>query len=107
MPTQDKKLTGYRRWNTTGANIYTKSGYVDVVKLCNGFTATNIGADIVRINEAILYPVVPGTSLGDSRTFGGNEGEIYVGTIRVAFAAAVNPQVEIIQKFYVAEDDEK
>jgi len=95
----------YRKYNTTGAQLYYQSKYVDVVKLCNGFTATNVGGAIVRVNEAILYPGTIGTNLGDSRTFGGNEGEIYVGTIRVSFdPAGPNPAVEIIQKFYVEEE---
>jgi hypothetical protein len=67
--------------------------------------ATNTGVDIVRVNGAILYPGIPGISLGDSRTFGGNEGEIYCGNIIVSFASLVTPEIEIIQKFYTEEND--
>lgn len=112
MAIQDQKLLEpprqYRKWNTTGAQIVTKSGFVDVVKLCNGFTVTNTGTDTVRVNDAVLFPGTFGSVLGDSRTFGGNEGEIYVGNIKISFTlpAGANPQVEIIQKFYV-EDETK
>ena len=54
---------------------------MDVQRPCNGFTATNTGDNIVTVNGAILYPGVPGTSLGDSRSFGGNENEEYAGYI--------------------------
>jgi hypothetical protein len=90
-----------RQGYNISVNLYTRSGYVDVVKACNGFTVTNVGDDIVNVNGMILYPGVIGTSLGDSRSIGGNEGEVYQGNIQVMFAGAgANPSLEVIQKFY-------
>lgn len=87
-------------YNTT-TNNYFKSAVVDVMKNCNGFTFTNVGGKIARVNGMIIYPGVPGTSLGDSRSVGGNEGEIYKGRIQIAFeAGGANPNIEIVQKFY-------
>lgn len=81
--------------------VYRASQQVDVVENCNGYTATNIGADIVTVNGQVLFPGTVGSILGDSRSVGGNEGEIFTGRIDIAFAALTNPQVEIVQKFYV------
>lgn len=100
-------MTGkFRKYNTTGAQLYYFSQQVDVVRNCNGFTVTNTGDNIVRVNEMILYPGTIGTILGTSRSIGGNEGEIYIGNIRVAFAQpnTALQQIEIIQKFYVEDD---
>jgi hypothetical protein len=82
---------------------YQVSGWYDIEKNCNGFTVTNIGDTIVKVNDQIFYPGVPGTSLGDSRSFGGNEGEIYMGRLKVAFQTplGVAPQIEVVQKVYV------
>jgi hypothetical protein len=83
-------------------NIYTKSQFVRVVTNCNGYMATNIGDTIVTVNDMILYPGTPGTIIGDSRSVGGNEGEIYTGVIKISFSVplGVLPQVEIVQKYY-------
>lgn len=88
-------------YNFTGEMLYTTSQHVSVERLCNGFTARNTGTTIVRVNDATLYPGVPGNSAGDSMTVGGNAGEIYVGNIKIQFDAGGEPQVAIIQKFYV------
>lgn len=78
------------------------SGWYNLELLCNGFTVTNIGTTIVTVDQEIYYPGVPGVSLGDSRTFGGNLGEIYRGgPIQVSFAAGAGSQISIIQKVYV------
>jgi len=95
-------LPVYYKYNFSVA-AYNSTQRVNVDPNCNGFTVTNTGDTIVRINDLILYPGVPGTSLGDSRTFGGNFGERYVGDIRIQFdqPLGANPLVEVIQKFYV------
>lgn len=83
------------------ATNYQRSGWYDVEKFCNGFTVTNVGDDNVTVNDQILYPGTIGSILGDSRTYGGNRGEIYVGRIKVSFAGVgANPNVEIVQKVY-------
>jgi len=92
-----------RYWNSI-SQTYQISAWYDVPKNCNGFMITNVGDVIVTVNDQIFYPGVPGTSLGDSRTFGGNEGEIYLGNIKVAFAnppIGVLPQIEVVYKVYV------
>jgi len=84
--------------------VYNISGNVEVVEQCNGIVVTNIGADIVTVDGKILYPGTVGTSLGDSFTVGGNEGEIYRRKlIVVAFAATTGPAVEISQKYYTSQ----
>ena len=95
-------MNNCRRYTLTSQIIQTSNWY-DVERYCNGFTVTNIGDTIVKVNEQIYYPGVPGTSLGDSRSFGGNEGEIYTGPLKVAFQQPLgaNPQIELIQKIYV------
>ncbi len=92
-------MTGYRKYNFQ-VNYYNQSGFVEVTRGCNSITFTNTGQDPVEVNGMILYPGTPGTQLGDSRTIGGNEGEIFVGRITVTFQTVVAPQLEIIQKFY-------
>lgn len=58
---------------------------------------TNTGLDTVTVNGMLLFPG-PAGSLGDSITIGGNEGEIYVGNIVVAFATLAGPSLQIVQK---------
>jgi hypothetical protein len=90
----------YRTYNFQ-PTIIQRSDWYNVPDLCNGFTVTNIGDAIARVNDQIFYPGVPGTSLGDSRSYGGNENEIYKGVIKVAFdAVGANPQIEIVYKTY-------
>lgn len=87
----------------TETGIYTKSGYVDVMPKCNGYTFTNLGDAIAFVNDMVVYPSsTPATALGDSRSVGGNEGEVYKGILRVRFdVAGANPKLEIVQKFYL------
>jgi len=82
--------------------IITVSNWYNVLPLCNGFTVTNIGNTIVMVNDQIFYPGTPGTNLGDSRSFGGNQGEVYRGVIKVAFQQPLgnNPAIELVQKTY-------
>lgn len=78
-----------------------ESGFVDVPKGCNGFTFTNTGDVIAEVNGMIAYPGVIGTSLGDSRSIGGNQDEIYLGNIKLSFTGAgANPAVEFAFKIY-------
>lgn len=96
------------KYTTTGAIPYRQGGFVIRVNNCNGFKAVNTGDDPVTINDQILYPGTPGTIIGDSMTVGGNLGEIFVGTIKIAFAGiGVAPEVTIDQKQYVLPDNEQ
>jgi len=90
--------------------IIQKSDWYNVELFCNGWTVTNIGDVVVKVNDQIFYPGVIGVSLGDSRSYGGNEGEIYKGVIKVAFQVppgGVNPQIELVQKVYIFKDEEE
>src|SRR4051812_29236534 len=92
-----------RRYNFS-VNVYDKSQTVPRERNCNGFTVTNIGDTPVRVNQKILFPsVTPATVQGDSISFGGNEGEIYVGDIVLSVLVPLGaaPLVEIIQKYYL------
>ena len=82
---------------------YQVSGFYTVEPYCNGFTVTNIGNTIVQVNDQIFYPGVIGVSLGDSRSFGGNQGEIYKGQIKVSFQFPLGtlPNIEVVQKIYI------
>lgn len=89
-------------YNFTGAVPIITGGSVVRVNNCCGFIAINTGDDAVTVNDQVLYPGVPGTSIGDSMTVGGNLGEIFLGQINVKFAGVgVAPQVTINQKFYI------
>lgn len=66
---------------------------------------TNLGSAICRVNGMVVFPsATPATDLGDSRTISGHEGDLYYGNINVAFEAAGNPLVEIVQVFYLLEE---
>lgn len=84
-------------------NTYQTTQRVEVARNCNGITFTNIGDTIVTVEGMVLYPGTVGTILGDSRTIGGNEGEIlHKKQIVVTFATGgAAPNIEIIQKYYV------
>lgn len=93
---------GFLRYNTTGAQTYNTGTMVKRVNNCNGYTAINTGDDPVTVGDTLLYPGVPGTVNGDSKTVGGNLGEIFLGNIRIVFSGiGVAPAVTIEQKFYI------
>jgi hypothetical protein len=93
----------FLKFDQTGAMPYFKSGWANMVNNCNGFLAVNTGDEIVRVNDHVLYPGVPGTNNGDTYPFFGHSGEIFSGTIKIAFGTGGggNPAVTIDQKFYV------
>lgn len=97
----------FRRYNFT-VNRFNQSKVIPRERNCNGYTITNIGDTALTVNGKILFPsVTPLTVQGDSISFGGNEGEIYIGYINLSFVQPVGvaPNAEVIQKFYL--DDEK
>jgi hypothetical protein len=66
---------------------------------CNGFTIVNRGNTLVRINSEPLLP-------GEAKAVGGNEDEIYVGSIRIQFdSTGVTPPLInsawVTQKIYL------
>jgi len=88
-----------RKFNIT-AQQYTQAGRYEVVQNCNCITVTNLGNAIAYFNGMILHPGTVGSTLGDSRTIGGNEGEIYKGELVISFDSGSTPKVEVIQKYY-------
>lgn len=86
-----------RQYNTTGD--------IPIVENCNAVTFTNIGdntAVIDGLNGMQIFPGTVGSILGDSRTIGGNEGEILGRKkVNLAFTTTTAGQlVEVVQKFY-------
>jgi len=89
---------------------YATSGQKETEKLCNSILVTNIGGDVVLVNEKLLLPgtlnqlSTTSNILGDSFSLGGNEGEVYdKRTIIVKFlGTGTNPLVEITQKYFIA-----
>lgn len=85
--------------------VYSESQQVTRAKDTFAFMFTNIGDTPARVNGMVIFPaLVPGTTLGDSRTVSGHEDELYLGNITLAFdPGGANPQVEVVQSFYVDE----
>jgi hypothetical protein len=90
----------FQKYNISVA-IITQSGFVAVMDNCNSWMVTNTGADTVEVNGMTLFPGTFGTILGDSKTIGGNQGEVYTGNIKVSFLTLVNPRLEVVQKSFV------
>jgi hypothetical protein len=94
-------MSKYQMYDTI-TQIYTSSGNVEMQPLCNGYTVTNTGNDIVTVDDKILYPGTVGTSLGDSFVVGGNACEVIARKqIKIQFAAVTGPAVEITQKYFI------
>jgi len=94
----DKKF-----YDISSRNYY-KTAVVQRVPRCMGFMFTNIGDVIANVNGMVIYPNTVANSLGDSRTIMGHAGEEYKGPINLQFdinTAGTNPNVEIVQMFYV------
>lgn len=90
-------------FNVTGAVPYTATNpNIKRVDNCNGYVAVNTGDDIAFVDDQILYPGVPGTSIGDVYNNLGNRGEIFLGVIKLRFnGVGANPEVTINQRFYI------
>ena len=95
-------MNKYNRYNYS-VNTYNKSGNIEIPALTNGITVTNTGDTICTVNGMVLYPGTPGTSLGDSRSIGGNENEIlYSKLLNISFTpGGTSPNVEVIIKYYI------
>lgn len=82
---------------------YAKLESVNIDKQCNGVTVLNAGTTYVTWNGIPLAP-------GQSMTVGGNEGEIFIGRVDIAFftqtpaPAIITNSAWVIQKFYVGEN---
>lgn len=84
--------------------VFTQSGFIDVLERCNSIVVTNIGDTTVRVDQAVIFPsATPLTSLGDSVVIGGHKDEITSRQqLQLIFVAPIGvlPQVQVIQKFY-------
>lgn len=88
-------------FNSTGAVPYVEGGYASRVENCTGYLAINTGTSIVRVNDTILYPGVPGITAGDAVREFGEKGDLFLGQIKIQFTAGGVPEVTINQTFYV------
>lgn len=92
-------------WNAA-IDTYSVGSRIDLVTNCFAFMFTNIGDTIAAVNGMVIFPsATPLTALGDSRTVGAHENEIYKGNITLSFPGALgaNPLVEIVQLFYLTD----
>jgi hypothetical protein len=102
MPQQSKQLSFpfVLYWNQSGRQVG-QPGYIELVQNLNGFTIKNIGTTICVLNDDPIQP-------GESKSFGGNWGEIYVGRVYVRFVTQTPPPSTITnllfltEKFYVS-----
>jgi hypothetical protein len=74
--------------------IYEAALQIPMEQFCNGFTCKNIGTANVVIMGDTLAP-------GESKAFGGNRGEVYIGRADLKFSGAGTTAALITQKFYV------
>lgn len=90
-------------------NVYTNNSSPEIKPMpgCMGYMATNIGNSIAHVNDKILHPGVPGTSVGESVVIGGYFGYEYKGIIRIKFDQPVGtlPQIELTQLFVPKEQN--
>jgi hypothetical protein len=73
---------------------YDRSQSVPKEPLCNGFIVRNVGTSGMTINGDAL-------ATGESKTVGGNRGEVYVGRIDISFDNAGTNLCIVTQKFYL------
>jgi hypothetical protein len=81
---------------STSNVLYQRQISVTVDKLCNGFSAKNAGTTIVLLNGEPLQP-------GESKSIGGNLGEIFVGRIDIAFLLPTPAPATIVNACYVTQ----
>lgn len=101
------KQNDLRRYNWT-VGTYSLPGSITVQRGCFSFMITNVGDRIARLNGMVVFPAaVPTTTLGDSRSVSGHLMDMFSGTLNLSFDAGVgvNPLVEIIQLFYIFQDE--
>lgn len=95
----------FLKYNIGNAELFTQAQYINIPERCNGMMFTNIGDTIAFVNGQVIFPNTnPATGLGDSRTIGGNRGELLTGVITLAFdtvAPGVDPRVEFVFKCYL------
>lgn len=99
MITKEQFLALALPYNTV-TNVYQDPYQIQWARFLNGFLIHNTGNTIVLFNGDQIQP-------GESKSIGGNYGEIYVGRLSVRFITPTPPPVPVIneviidQKFYV------
>lgn len=83
--------------------LYSKAGTIPVQDGCFAFMFTNVGDTTAYVNGMVVYPSsTPTTALGDSRSISAHVTDLYMGNINLRFSGAgTNPQIEIVQLFYI------
>lgn len=74
--------------------IYSVDVQIPVMNFCNGFTVRNVGTANVVVMGDTLAP-------NESKSVGGNRGEIYVGRMDLRFTGAGTRQALVTQKYYM------
>lgn len=83
-------------------NNYNSSQMIEIVDNCNSYTVTNLGDSTATVGGMVLFPGTIGSVIGDSRTVGGNLGEIISEKrLPVSFTGGTTNNLEVIQKFYI------
>lgn len=96
--TEDKKTV--RPWNFS-VDTVVQSGIITYFPGANGFLFTNTGLTIVRVNNKILYPGVPGTRVGDSVAIAAHKNDVFKGIIKVVFDTGAGSELELVQVYYM------
>jgi hypothetical protein len=94
-----------RGWNF-GSQLYQESGSIITVPNVFAIQFTNLGDDIARLTNLIIFPsLTPATAAGDSRVISGHDLDLFKGSLYLAFAGVgVAPLVEVTQFFYLPGD---
>lgn len=82
------------------ANFIRQNKKFTVDGYCNQWEVINTGTTQVNVNGRPLYPGTPGTINGDSVSYGGNRGEIYIGRIDITFPNGPG-ECLVTQKIYI------
>jgi hypothetical protein len=72
-----------------------RSQRLNISETCNGWTVKNAGTSVVEVKGDPLQP-------GESKSVGGNYGEIFVGRVDLLFTGAGTNLAIYTEKFYVA-----
>jgi hypothetical protein len=84
---------GFLKYNIS-TQTFTKSGRVNISTTCNGWSVINLGTSNVLVNQDTLIP-------GESKTVGGNYGEIYIGRVDLLFQGAGTNNAVFTEKYYM------
>jgi hypothetical protein len=87
----------------TSVKKYSSAYNIQWDQYLNGFEVFNSGTTDLYLNNSLIPP-------GESKSIGGNYGEVYCGRLDIKFVTpspappTVTNEMEITQKFYIFED---